>query len=578
MDNDFEYLMKLLNQIKVDAPENKDNVDQSDNNVKSTQEINKKVNQSNDDEKKDQSKSIDFLYRGHAKESYLLQPLVFRVKEKSEYKIYSYIMTKHYELFKGMKPLEVLSKMQHLGVATRLLDITKNPLVGIFFAVDSLKPLERTIISDATINNYSSSSENGVKEPNLDTEKKSSDENAENKPEKAELIVFKCPNREIKNYDSDTVKLLSCLPLLKEENQKKLLADAINEYLIQFFVEHALSKFIYCDDDGRQQLHTFDRLNNNKSLVLKEIVEKITTHIKKIYYLDEKYGSTSHIGIVLRDMGIKGFNKIKDFSEKKEYNILIKSGKPFYNLTVELHNNNEDKRIFDISRIKITIMIELLPLFGLEFPPIKLSFSFTKGESNDLYPIVVFDANDSYYMFKDQDYIPLNDITYDILSQLFSEVLMSINDGSGIYRSKSMEELYQKVKSFYPEFKRCAKPLDLINGVFVYPIVNTDRMRAQKGLFALYGLSQYWNFQKYMKYQESKNVGFYPAIRQFIENNVNAHKWEIRDMEEKIYGIDRISIEINKAPELNSALKELGVDKETLGCSLETTYYSFIGK
>ena len=412
-------------------------------------------------------------------------------------------MTKHYELFKGMKPLEVLSKMQHLGVATRLLDITKNPLVGIFFAVDSLKPLDRTIVSDATINNYSSSSEKGVKGPNLYTEKKeSSYETAEsNKQENAELIIFKCPNKEIKNYDSDTVKLLSCLPLLKEENQKKLLADAINEYLIQVFVEHALSKFIYYDD-GRLQLHNFDLLNDVKSLVLKEIVEKVTTQIKKIYYLDE-YGSTSHIGIVLRDIGIKDFNKIKDFGKKSKYDILVESGKPFYDLKVELYNgNNSDKRIFDISRIKITIMIQLLPLFGLKFLSKKLSFSFTKGENNDLYPIVVFDANDSYFMFKDQDCVPLNDNPYDILSQLSSGGgLMSINESSDIYKSKSMEELYQKVKSFYPEFRRCARPLDIINGAFVYPIVNTERMRAQKGLFALYGLSQYWNFKKYMEYQ-----------------------------------------------------------------------------
>lgn len=47
-------------------------------------------------------------------------------------------------------------------------------------------------------------------------------------------------------------------------------------------------------------------------------------------------------------------------------------------------------------------------------------------------------------------------------------------------------------------------------------------------------------------------------------------------MEEKIYGIHRIPIDINKASELKRALKKLGIDKETLGCSMETTYLNFI--
>ena len=49
-------------------------------------------------------------------------------------------MSKHSNEFIGMKPLEVLAKMQHLGVVTRLLDVTKKPLVGLFFSVDGLKP------------------------------------------------------------------------------------------------------------------------------------------------------------------------------------------------------------------------------------------------------------------------------------------------------------------------------------------------------------------------------------------------------------------------------------------------------
>ena len=47
-------------------------------------------------------------------------------------------------------------------------------------------------------------------------------------------------------------------------------------------------------------------------------------------------------------------------------------------------------------------------------------------------------------------------------------------------------------------------------------------------------------------------------------------------MEDYLYGIERVSIDTNKASELKSALKKLGIDKETLGSSLETTYNKYI--
>ena len=147
MNSESDYLMKLIKKI----------------NKKNTEVIN--GNKSND---------IEFFYRGHAKQSYKLQPLLYRTlnqKETSEKDIFSYIMTKHSNEFIGMKPLEVLAKMQHLGVATRLLDVTKNPLVGLFFSVDGLKPSEKESIADTAI-------------------KESSNKNVNNNLKKAELIIF----------------------------------------------------------------------------------------------------------------------------------------------------------------------------------------------------------------------------------------------------------------------------------------------------------------------------------------------------------------------------------------------------
>lgn len=143
MNSESDYLMKLIKEI----------------NEKNTEVIN--GNKSND---------IEFLYRGHGKQEYKLQPSLYR-QTKSEKDIFSYIMTKHSNEFIGMKPLEVLAKMQHLGVATRLLDVTKKPLVGLFFSVDGLKPSEKESIADTAI-------------------KESSNKNVNNNLKKAELIIF----------------------------------------------------------------------------------------------------------------------------------------------------------------------------------------------------------------------------------------------------------------------------------------------------------------------------------------------------------------------------------------------------
>ena len=98
-------------------------------------------------------------------------------------------MTKHSNEFIGMKPLEVLAKMQHLGVATRLLDVTKNPLVGLFFSVDGLKPSEKKCKSKK--NSKKDSFDNGEEESIAGTAiKESSNKNVNNNLKKAELIIF----------------------------------------------------------------------------------------------------------------------------------------------------------------------------------------------------------------------------------------------------------------------------------------------------------------------------------------------------------------------------------------------------
>jgi hypothetical protein len=77
------------------------------------------------------------LFRGHSDVSYKLQPSLFRVQRnrKDEKNIYRELITLHPGEFDAdSNVFEKLVRMQHYSLPTRLLDLTFNPLVALFFA------------------------------------------------------------------------------------------------------------------------------------------------------------------------------------------------------------------------------------------------------------------------------------------------------------------------------------------------------------------------------------------------------------------------------------------------------------
>lgn len=80
------------------------------------------------------------IFRGNSDFEYKLVPGLARLKksdEDTELDLINDFLTRRPDAFNGLSDFDILAKMQHYGLPTRLLDFSLNPLVALYFACES---------------------------------------------------------------------------------------------------------------------------------------------------------------------------------------------------------------------------------------------------------------------------------------------------------------------------------------------------------------------------------------------------------------------------------------------------------
>ena len=137
----------------------------------------REVKQLNDELKKDEI----LFFRGYCDSSYKLIPSCMRDPEHVvEDEEYHNILIEYPEEFRKAEHLSNLVKMQHYQMSTRLLDFSLNPLISLYFAVES---------NDRT---------------------------------DGQVLCIKVKKSEILHHTSDKALMLACLPLFTNEEKENI--------------------------------------------------------------------------------------------------------------------------------------------------------------------------------------------------------------------------------------------------------------------------------------------------------------------------------------------------------------------
>ena len=182
----------------------------------------------------------ELFFRGHSNPNYLLLPSIMRNKraQANEHKMYQELLINCPDSFeKCQTHLEKLVEMQHYGLPTRLLDITRNLLVSLFFACES---------SPETY---------------------------------GEIVLISAKESDIKYPQSDTASVLASLPVFPQSKQKEffewateqsITQDDFNRLAVRLLHEVRFEKPAFQPEINKEHLignYVVHALKNNKRII-----------------------------------------------------------------------------------------------------------------------------------------------------------------------------------------------------------------------------------------------------------------------------------------------------------------------
>lgn len=251
------------------------------------------------------------FFRGHSDSEYLLEPGIYRKDKKKERnlvqyedRIYREIISTAPQDFIGKNTLETLALMQHYDAPTRILDLTENALVALYFAC------------------------------------------AGNDDKDGEIIAFDIPDHGVCHYDSDRVTILCNLAKCDKtfsftSEHLFMYGDKIKE------LEAARIPFTFYEElEDEPRMDMLEHFMNDKELI--EKYEDSVDNLESLYssslenYKKSKGKLSATDEKYFRDYLITSIQAYY----RREYNEELKRCNQDY-LGKLLHNIREDKAYFD---------------------------------------------------------------------------------------------------------------------------------------------------------------------------------------------------------------------------------------